>query len=121
MGIDEVSLQVDLLGKVPQRLPLPSPSPYGWHPEQYHDDGVLRSISHIVGAVEAEGRRFCLLNNGLCEIDAAGKPLRTWGDERQYGHLLVLWVATPADCPIPAVPRALGAVGPRLILTSWNT
>ncbi len=120
MGIDEVSLQVDLLGKVPQGRPLPSPSPYGWHPEQYHDDGVLLGpLAHIVGAVEVEGRRFCLFNNGLCEIDAAGKPLRTWGASDNM-DIYWLWVATPADSPIPVAPRALVAVGPRLILTSWN-
>jgi hypothetical protein len=108
MGIDEVGMLVDLLGKVPQRLPLASLSPYGW-PADFSFD---RSI---VGTVEAEGRLFCLRHNGLCEVDAAGKTLHAWMTTE--GEPCALAVVAPADCPIPPFSRTLRAAGSRLVIT----
>lgn len=66
--------------------------------------------------MEVEGRRFCLFDCGLCELDADAKVIRTW-DTSEFVDVGGLNVLTPTDCPIPGRPSNLCAVGSCLVIT----
>ena len=114
-GIDDsgCGILTDLLDTNPARSALCATC-YGWPRDPY--DGTIN------GAVEAEGRHFCLSRGGLHEIDAAGKNVRTWwGYFRSNLGNAGAGMFLPADSPLPGMPQRILASGSRLLFEDGRT
>ncbi len=114
MAASRGGIWADLLAAKPTYTPLSRTTCYGWKMDNPPHLG-------IVGAAEADGRRFYLCRGGLYEIDAAGKTQNAWWTafrlEPAGGGLSVntgLEVGAPADCPIVGLSR-LFSCGSRLV------
>ena len=112
MAMEDIGVITDLLGTTPKWTRFTDQLGYGWPMDGHY-------YLNIVGGVEVHGRRFCLCRNGLYEVDAAGKPIRTWcfEDTLFLGDWEDWSVETPADCPVAGSPMHLGVTGSRLVLT----
>ena len=101
MGTNYLGLAVDVLGERPtfQRR-WPDSWFHGWRPR------ANTVTAQPISVATVGDRRWVLATNGLHEIDAAGKVLRTWANRQHFSHpgrspydFSITWFDTASDFP----------------------